>query len=95
VYLCGLGMDKPEVVAATSKLYGDLQAKGVEVLFDDRSESAGVRFNDADLLGMPLRVVVSQRTLKSQSAELKRRSQGESQTLPLEGLAEKVSGLLK
>jgi len=95
VYLCGLGMDKPEVVAASEKLYGDLQAKGVEVLFDDRSESAGVRFNDADLLGMPLRVVVSQRTLKSQSAELKWRSKGEGQTLPLEGLAGKIAGLLK
>jgi len=94
VYLCALGMDRPDVVAASEKLYGDLQAKGVEVLFDDRTESAGVRFNDADLLGMPLRVVVSQRTLKSQSAELKWRSKGESQTLPLEGLAGKIAGLL-
>jgi prolyl-tRNA synthetase len=95
VYLCALGMDRPDVVAASEKLYADLQVKGVEVLFDDRTESAGVRFNDADLLGMPLRVVVSQRTLKSQSAELKWRSKGESQTLPLEGLAEKVAGMLK
>jgi len=94
VYLCGLGMDRPDVVAASDKLYADLQAKGVEVLFDDRTESAGVRFNDADLLGMPLRVVVSQRTLKSQSAELKWRSKAESQTLPLEGLAGKITGLL-
>ncbi len=67
---------------------------GVEVLFDDRTESAGVRFNDADLLGMPLRVVVSQRTLKSQSAELKWRSQAESQTLPLEGLVGQIAGML-
>jgi prolyl-tRNA synthetase len=94
VYLCGLGMDRPDVAAASEKLYADLQAKGVEVLFDDRTESAGVRFNDADLLGMPLRVVVSQRTLKSQSAELKWRHKGEGETLPLEGLAEKIAGLL-
>jgi prolyl-tRNA synthetase len=85
VYLCGLGMDRQDVVSASATLYADLQAKGVEVLFDDRTESAGVRFNDADLLGMPL---------KSQSAELKWRSKGESQTLPLEGLAEKVAGML-
>ena len=95
VYLCALGMDKPEVVAASEKLYGDLQSKGVEVLFDDRTESAGVRFNDADLLGMPLRVVVSQRTLKSQSAEVKWRHRGEGEMLPLEGLAEEIAGLLK
>ena len=94
VYLCGLGMDRPDVVDASEKLYADLQVKGVEVLFDDRTESAGVRFNDADLLGMPLRVVVSQRTLKSQSAELKWRSKGESQTLPLEDLSGKIAGLL-
>ena len=95
VYLCGLGMDKPDVVTASEKLYADLQARGVEVLFDDRTESAGVRFNDADLLGIPLRVVVSQRTLKSQSAEVKWRSKGESQTLPLEGLVEEIAGMLK
>jgi len=95
VYLCGLGMDRPDVVAASEKLYAELKAKGIEVLFDDRTESAGVRFNDADLLGMPLRVVVSQRTLKSQSAELKWRHKSESQTPPLEGLAEKITGMLK
>ncbi len=95
VYLCALGMDRPEVAAAAEKLYADLPAAGVEVLFDDRTESAGVRFNDADLLGMPLRVVVSQRTLKSQSAELKWRSGGESQTLPLEGLPAKIAGMLR
>jgi prolyl-tRNA synthetase len=94
VYLCALGMDRPDVAAASEKLYADLQAKGVEVLFDDRTESAGVRFNDADLLGMPLRVVVSQRTLKSQGAEIKWRHKGEGETLPLEGLPEKITGLL-
>jgi prolyl-tRNA synthetase len=95
VYLCGLGMDRSDVVAASEKLYVDLQAKGVEVLFDDRTDSAGVRFNDADLLGMPLRVVVSQRTLKSQSAELKWRDKSESQTLPLEDLPETIAKHLK
>ncbi len=95
VYLCALGMDRPDVAAAAEKLYADLAANGVEVLFDDRTESAGVRFNDADLLGLPLRVVVSQRTLKSQSAELKWRSQAESRTLPLEGLPAKVAGMLR
>ena len=94
VYLCALGMDRPDVAAAAEKLYADLAAGGVEVLFDDRTESAGVRFNDADLLGLPLRVVVSQRTLKSQSAELKWRSQAESRTLPLDGLPAQITGML-
>ena len=90
VYLCALGMDKPEVAASAEKLYADLEAAGIEVLYDDRPESPGVKFNDADLLGIPLRVVVSSRTLKSGSVEIKWRSEKESQLLPLEGIVDKV-----
>ncbi|HJX69637.1 MAG TPA: proline--tRNA ligase [Dehalococcoidia bacterium] len=94
VYLCALGMDNPEVAGSAEKLYADLEAEGIEVLFDDRSESPGVKFNDADLLGIPLRVVISPRTLKSQSVEIKRRAEKESQLLPLEGMAGRIEGLL-
>jgi len=55
----------------------------VEVLFDDRAESAGVKFNDADLIGLPLRAVVSKRSLKNGGIELKLRSQKESRIVPL------------
>ena len=91
VYLCALGMDNAGVNATAEKLYDDLKKKGIDVLFDDRSESPGVKFNDADLLGMPIRLVISPRTLKSQSAELKWRDKEESQLLPLEGLIERIS----
>ena len=94
VYLCTLGKDNPEVSGAAEKLYTNLETEGIEVLFDDRQESPGVKFNDADLLGIPLRVVISPRTLKSQSVEIKRRSEKESQLLPLEGIAEKLKELL-
>ena len=63
VHLLSLNPDRPEVAAAAEKLYADLQAAGVAALYDDREESPGVKFNDADLLGMPLRVTVSPRTL--------------------------------
>ena len=56
------------------KIYKDLQKKGVDVLYDDREETAGIKFVEADLIGIPLRIVVSEKTLKSQSAELKWRS---------------------
>ena len=91
VYLCTLGMDNAGVTAAAEKLYDDLKKKGIDVLFDDRSESPGVKFNDADLLGIPIRLVISPRTLKSQSAEIKWRNKEESQLLPLEGLTERIS----
>jgi prolyl-tRNA synthetase len=94
VHLCPLSLDKPGVLTAAEKVYEDLQKKGIEVLFDDRDESPGVKFNDADLLGVPLRLTLSPRTLQSRSAEAKWRTQKETQLLPLQGLAVGVKKLL-
>ncbi|TET75261.1 MAG: proline--tRNA ligase, partial [Dehalococcoidia bacterium] len=95
IYLCALGMDDPEVVLAAEKLYAELEEKGFEVLFDDRIESAGVKFNDADLLGVPVRVVVSQRTLKSNSAELKLRREKETELVSMGEVSSKLESLLE
>ncbi|GLV57174.1 proline--tRNA ligase [Dictyobacter sp. S3.2.2.5] len=81
--LLGLDLDKGENREIAEQLYRDLQAAGVEVLFDDRLESAGVKFNDADLIGLPLRAVVSKRSLKNGGIELKLRGQKESRIVPL------------
>lgn len=94
VYLCPLYLDNADVASISKTLYEELQADGIEVLLDDREESPGVKFNDADLLGIPLRLTISPRTLKSHSVELKWRSEKEAQILPLEGLAAKVKHLL-
>ena len=83
VALLGLDLDKPEPGAAAEQLYTELTDAGVEVLYDDRAESAGVKFNDADLVGLPLRVVVSKRSLKNGGIELKLRSQKESRIVPM------------
>ena len=56
----------------------------IVVLYDDRAETAGVKFNDADLIGLPIRAVVSKRSLKNGGIELKLRSQKESRIVPLE-----------
>jgi len=82
-HLVALGMDRPAVVEAAERLYEELQAAGVAVLYDDRDESPGVKFNDADLLGMPLRLTVSARTLAQDSVELKRRTDTKSELAPL------------
>ena len=74
-------------------MYQSLEEKGVEVLFDDRNESPGVKFNDADLLGMPLRLTLSPRTLKSNEIELKWRTDKEAQLLPLDNLVTQINGL--
>ena len=70
VHLCAVRPDNEEVKTLADKLYEDLQAKGVEVIYDDRNVSAGIMFSDADLLGVPLRVVVSPRNLKQGVVEI-------------------------
>ena len=83
VYLCPLSLDKADVLSVSEDLFNSLEKTGIEVLYDDRDISAGIKFNDADLLGIPLRLTVSPRTLKNQNIELKWRADKESQFLSL------------
>jgi prolyl-tRNA synthetase len=78
VYLLPINVNDPEASAAAEKLYADLTAAGIEVLLDDRDERAGVKFNDADLLGIPLRIVVSAKNLKNGKVEVKERKAKEA-----------------
>jgi len=94
VYLCPLSLEKSAVLPMAEKMYQELQKEEIEVLFDDRDESPGVKFNDADLLGIPLRLTLSPRTLQSQSVEAKWRTEKETQLLPLQNLTEQVKKLL-
>jgi len=95
VYLCGLDMVNEVVAASAEKLYIELEKEGFEVLFDDRNESAGIKFNDADLLGMPVRIIVSQRALKSDSAEVKLRREKETEIVPLNEVGGRLTNLLQ
>jgi prolyl-tRNA synthetase len=89
-HLVVLNPDRPGVVEAADRLYADLRAAGIDVLYDDRDESPGVKFNDADLLGMPLRVTVSPRTLEKDGAELKGRRESQPTICPLERAAAEI-----
>lgn len=71
---------------AADGLYDMLRGAGIEVLYDDRDERPGVKFNDADLIGLPLRVTVGGRSLAQGGAEVKRRSAMESKIVPLDSL---------
>jgi prolyl-tRNA synthetase len=77
VYLARLGIDEA-VVAASDKLYDELVAAGVEVLYDDRDVRPGEKFADADLIGIPHRVVVSAKTVEQGKFEYKKRTSSES-----------------
>ena len=94
VHICALSVDKQEVGSAAGNLYDLLQSEGIETLYDDRDESPGVKFNDADLLGMPIRLTVSPRNLKSGGVELKQRHEKEAVMVDLEEVAQHVKDLL-
>ena len=79
---------KEENWQAAERVFADLTEAGIEVLYDDRRDlSAGVKFNDADLRGLPLRVVIGERSLASGGAELSRRGDNDRRTVPLDALA--------
>ncbi|MEA3350920.1 MAG: proline--tRNA ligase [Chloroflexota bacterium] len=78
------GKDAENVEQVSAQLYQDLQAAGIEVLFDDRDDSPGVKFNDADLIGVPIRLTVGARSLKKSCIEMKRRDQDERNLIPMD-----------
>lgn len=75
---------------SAEKLYITLESAGIEVLYDDREESPGVKFNDADLIGLPIRLTVSERSLKSGGVEYKRRDQQDRSVVAMEQILQKV-----
>jgi len=77
------------------RLYTDFCSRGYEVLFDDRDERPGVKFNDADLLGIPLRLTVSQRALSESGVEWKQRNHSEKKLIPLENIFQALEAYFK
>ncbi len=94
VYLCPLSLKDREVAEASESLFQRLLSEGFEVFYDDREESAGVKFNDADLLGLPLRLVLSPRTLSQGSAEVKPRRQDKAELVSLSDIPQRLRELL-
>ncbi len=77
------------------RLYADLTARGVEVLFDDREERPGVKFKDADLIGCPLRITIGPRALERDAVELKRRTEKDATEVPIVDVVERVVAIVK
>jgi prolyl-tRNA synthetase len=95
IHLIALNMKNESVVSTSEKIYNDLKNFGYEVLFDDRDAAAGFKFNDADLLGMPIQIVIGERKIKDNKCEMKIRKTGERFDVELSELVEKVKALLK
>ena len=97
VHLVSLNPGDDEITQAADDLYALLTAAGLDVLYDDRDESAGIKFSDADLLGMPLRATVSRRSMRDgRNAELKLRSRDRDSAsiVPIEDAAQAARDLL-
>ena len=94
-HLVGLNLSNEEVAAAGEELYQQLNAAGIETLYDDRADqAAGVKFNDADLMGLPVRLVISPRNLNNGVVELRGRQEDEAETVPLADVVEAVRSRL-
>lgn len=94
VQLISLNIDNEEVSSTSAVLYQALIDSGCDVLWDDRLETAGVKFNDSDLLGLPLRIIVSPRNLKDGVIELKRRRDDSSSKIGLDDVVPEAKILL-
>ncbi|MFN2195120.1 MAG: proline--tRNA ligase [Anaerolineales bacterium] len=88
------GRSGQEITTTADEIYAQLIAAGIEVLYDDRPESPGVKFSDADLIGIPIRLTISQRSMKNGGVELKDRSTGDLEILPLENLLERIQDFI-
>ncbi len=90
VHLASLAKTPGAVREASEALYDGLREAGVEVLYDDRGENPGVKFNDADLIGLPIRITIGDRSLKKGQVEIKLRRQEKAAEVPVESAVEHV-----
>ncbi len=93
VIITPIGKDEAPFAKAT-EIYETLKAEGIEALLDDRAERPGVKFKDADLLGIPLRITVGSRGLKQGTVELKKRTEAESEDIPTADIVRKTKAVL-
>ncbi len=95
VIITPVNVNDANVMDEAEDIYDSMIAANIEVVFDDRDERAGVKFKDADLIGIPLRVTIGPKNLQQGKVELKIRKTGESQLIPLQDLLEKVKMIIK
>ena len=94
VHLCCVRADNEQVKEFADELYGQLQSENIEVIYDDRLVSAGIMFSDADLIGAPIRVIVSPRNMKENCCEITTRDKSVNRKVRLEEVAVVLKELL-
>jgi prolyl-tRNA synthetase len=94
VIITPVNVNEETVMKAAENLYSSMLAEGIEVILDDRDERAGVKFKDADLIGIPLRIVIGQKNLVQGNVELKIRKTGENKLYPLPEIVQQVKQII-
>lgn len=94
VIIVPINYEEPDTKKAADALYADLQKTGIEVVLDDRPDRAGVKFKDADLIGIPLRLTVSDKKLKTNKIELKLRSEKTIRDIPISSVVDEVRKII-
>jgi prolyl-tRNA synthetase len=95
VHLVAVNVKDERQREAAERLYTDLQTAGVEVLYDDREERPGVKFKDADLIGVPLRLTVGPKSLERGAVEFKPRREKESSEMPLSDAVPRLAAIVR
>ena len=95
VVVLPLQIQETEVAATAEKIYGEIQRQGLDVLIDDRDVRPGVKFKDADLLGIPVRINVGARNLKNGRVEMKLRTEAESVLIPTQEAPKMIAAKVK
>ncbi len=90
VHICALNMNKDGVKELAETVYKDLKEAGVDVLFDDRNEKAGFAFNDADLIGVPYRLIISPKSVANQQIEFKTRDGSQKEMFTIDETVQKI-----
>ena len=95
VHFCPIRMDDENVSAVADELYKKMNENGIDVLFDDRNVSAGIKLTDSELMGMPIRVVISPKTMANSEAEVTIRETGERIFLPIKELIPELKAMIE
>ncbi|PKM77696.1 MAG: proline--tRNA ligase [Firmicutes bacterium HGW-Firmicutes-15] len=94
VIIVPVNTKKEEQMQAANSIYEELIADGIEVILDDRDERAGVKFKDADLIGIPIKITIGPKSLQEKQAEVKKRWEGETELVPLDQVVKTIKGII-
>ena len=89
-----LDVTNQEVMQVANSLYQELKTNGLDVLFDDRDERAGVKFKDADLIGIPLSIIIGKKSIEEKKLELRLRKDKDTKFVPVENVLDYIMKLV-